>query len=71
MTIEQILDYVMHSPENTNRAVLESMLNTLGGSEMYAVTFLEKYDYDLDEYILSCDKTYEEIYEKISNNENI
>lgn len=29
MTIEQIVDYVMHTPYNTNRAVLTQMLKAL------------------------------------------
>ena len=31
MTKEEIFDYVMESPENTNPAVLRSMLNELDG----------------------------------------
>lgn len=29
MTIERIVDYVMHTPHNTNRAVLTQMLKEL------------------------------------------
>lgn len=32
MTIKQIMDYVMHTPHNTNRAVLAPMLKELAGS---------------------------------------
>ena len=31
MTKENIIDYVMNSPQNTNKAVLRSMLNDIGG----------------------------------------
>jgi hypothetical protein len=31
MTKQDIIDYVMHTPHNTNRAVLNSMLNQIGG----------------------------------------
>ena len=30
---EQVMDYVMNSPENTNPAVLGNMLDSMGGSE--------------------------------------
>lgn len=35
MTIDEILDYVMQTPENTNRAILKDMLNQLdtGGGD--------------------------------------
>lgn len=33
MEIEQVVQYVMHSPENTNPAVLRSMLSDIGGGE--------------------------------------
>lgn len=29
MTVDEVLDYVMHTPHNTNRQVLEYMLNRL------------------------------------------
>ena len=29
MTIEQIINYVLHTPHNTNRAILEEMLKQL------------------------------------------
>lgn len=43
-TKEEIFDYVMHSPENTNPAVLGSMLNGLesesgGGIEYFDITY--------------------------------
>lgn len=41
-TKDEIFDYVMHSPENTNPAVLGSMLNSLeegGGIEYFDVTY--------------------------------
>jgi hypothetical protein len=33
MGIQEVIDYVMETPYNTNRAVLESMLDSIGGSE--------------------------------------
>ena len=42
-TKEEIFNYVMHSPENTNPAVLGSMLNSLeeggGGIEYFDITY--------------------------------
>lgn len=35
---EQIIDYVMNSPANTNKAVLEGMLDGMGGADMPAPT---------------------------------
>jgi hypothetical protein len=32
MTIEKIVDYVLHTPHNTNKAILISMLKELQGS---------------------------------------
>ena len=57
-TKNEIFDYVMNSPENTNPAVLGSMLNNLesGGDtgDPLIVTFS-------GEYGNSCDKTFAEI----------
>lgn len=32
MTIEKIVDYVLHTPHNTNKAILISMLKELQGN---------------------------------------
>lgn len=60
MDKDTILDYVMSSPENTNRAVLSSMLDSMGGGEMSSILIVNQtYDYDNSRRIL--DKTWKEI----------
>lgn len=36
MTIQEIIDYVVHTPENSNPAVLKSMLEQLGSTSSAA-----------------------------------
>lgn len=43
MDKEKILDYVMNSPQNTNRAVLSSMLDSMGGGGSSTKTITLKY----------------------------
>lgn len=63
MTKEEILDYVMDTPENTNRMVLSDMLDEFssssggGGSSALLITAT----YDSDTEMMTLDKTYGEI----------
>ena len=61
MTKEEILNYVMDTPENTNRAVLNDMLNELqtsGGATAFTVTFTPT---DADWTTFTADKTLAEV----------
>lgn len=67
MTKEEILEYVMNTPENTNRLVLNDMLNELinssGGSSDYfdlQINLLHD-ETKSSGYDFECDKTYAEI----------
>lgn len=59
MEIDEIVDYATKSPENTNPAVLRSMLSQLnggsGGVQVFIVSVTE------DGVIWTCDKTWREI----------
>jgi len=68
MDKEQIIDYVMNSPANTNRAVLEGMLDEIGGggtSEPLIVNFSVQNGYEV------LDKTWTEIDEAIMSGRNV
>lgn len=56
MDKEDIINYVMETPGNSNPAVLGSMLNSYGGGGVFWVTFTWNDD------TLVSDKTAEEIY---------
>ena len=62
MTIDEIIDYVTHSPENTNPNVLRSMLGNQvsGGQELPegALIFLPA---EVDETTMALNKTWNEI----------
>lgn len=64
MTKEEILDYILQTPENTNRRVLSDMLDEFssggsgGNSDIFIVTYT---DDENDEGTLTCDKTLAEI----------
>ena len=58
MTKEQIIEYVMHTPMNTNPAVLRSMLGSIeggGGGILFATIHKREGN------SITCDKTYAEI----------
>ena len=68
MDKEQIIDYVMNSPANTNRAVLEGMLDEIGGggtSEPLIVNFSVQNGFEV------LDKTWTEISEAIMLGRNV
>jgi hypothetical protein len=62
MTKKDILDYVMNSPENTNRMVLNDMINELvnssSGASVFTVTFTPTNE---DWTAFTADKTIDEI----------
>lgn len=60
MTKEEILNYVMDTPDNTNRMVLSDMLDEFssgGGASILVVGVTEEGSF------WNCDKTWQEIYE--------
>lgn len=65
MDKNDIIEYVMHTPHNTNRAVLGSMLDSMGsgGDEMLVVGLTAQ----TGNYDFTTDKTYDEIAESIYN----
>ena len=64
MDKNQILDYVMNSPGNTNRAVLSGMLDSITGNEVARFDVNVTMDYQTDHYeVTGWDKTFEEIFE--------
>ena len=71
MDKNDIIDYVMHTPHNTNRAVLSGMLNQLaeggggGGAEPLIVNT------SVVESIVTLDKTWQEVYDAFMNGGNI
>lgn len=65
MTKEEILDYVMNSPENTNRMVLNDMLNQLSSSNTSGLIVIITYNNDNNTYTM--DKTPEEIFAAYDN----
>lgn len=76
MTEEEIIDYVMNTPGNSNPAVLGGMLSQYGGSgsgEVFWVTYT--YDEDASsesgEDVYTCDHTFQEIQEAINSNKNV
>lgn len=69
MTKEEILNYVMNTPENTNRMVLNDMINELvnssgGGASVFTVTFTptneEQTAFTADKTISEIEAAYEE-----------
>ena len=69
MTKEEILDYVMDTPDNTNRRVLSDMLDEFsssnGGGGMLVVTVSG------EPYSRTLDKTYREIAEAVSSGSDV
>ena len=65
MTKEEILDYVMNSPENTNRMVLSDMLNQLSSSNTSGLIVTITYNSNDGTYTI--DKTPEEIFAAYDN----
>lgn len=67
MTKNEVLDYVMLSPANTNRAVLSDLLNEFAAGNSGNGSFIidVSYDDENDEYVLN--KTIEEIIQAVSN----
>lgn len=70
MDKDTILDYVTETPGNTNRAVLGSMLDSIGGGEesgenKVLICFESVNLDDVETYTL--DKTFREIYEHLNN----
>lgn len=49
MNKEEIIDYVMNTPNNTNRMILEQMLDELGGSEMTEESIMISAFYEVEE----------------------
>ena len=49
MNKEQIVDYVMNTPNNTNRMILEQMLDELGGSGMIEESIMISAFYEVEE----------------------
>lgn len=61
MDKNDIIEYVMHTPHNTNRAVLSSMLNQLadgsaGGSDLYRINVNVS-----PQEVVYCDTSFEDI----------
>lgn len=62
MNTEEIIDYVMNTPHNTNKAILRQMIEANGGSgNMFEVIFEQRYDSNGKVY--SCTRTFQEIKE--------
>lgn len=66
MTKEEILNYVMNTPENTNRMVLNDMLDKLvnssgSGSDIFDVLFTLGTDEETGDGMVTCDQTFEEV----------
>ena len=70
MDKDTILDYVTETPGNTNRAVLGSMLDSIGGGgesgENKVLICFESVNLD-DVETYTLDKTFREIYEHLNN----
>ena len=64
MSIDEIIEYVMNTPDNSNPRVLRDMLNELGGSGEADVKLLTA-DYDF--YWSTLHNTYAEIENWIKN----
>lgn len=62
MTKDEIIDYVLNSPENTNPNILKGMLDQLDSGSGESVTYIE----DINNIL---DHTYAEILELIENEE--
>lgn len=71
MTKQDIINYVMKTPSNTNESVLKSLLNNIGGSEQginSMVVHIEKTVIEGDNewtYTDTLDKTWQEIHDAI------
>lgn len=75
MTEEEIIDYVMNTPNNSNPAVLKGMLDSYGGSSSDEI-FWVTYTYDEEassesKEVYTCDRTFQEIKEAFNNNKNV
>lgn len=69
---EEILDYVMNSPQNTNQAVLGNMLDNLEGGGSGGMVANLRYIVEIGEPMrLECDKTVNEIAEAMKNGTNV
>ena len=66
MDKEEIISYVMHSPENTNPNVLRGILNTSGGgsSDFFVISLF--YDETIEDF--NIDKNYQEILNVLNTN---
>lgn len=73
MDTEKVIDYVMSTPHNTNRAVLKSMLDgASGGSDGMGTDSIFLINVvDSSEVPLIFDRTEEEIIEAINSNKNV
>ena len=68
MTKEEILDYVMNTPENTNRMVLNDMLNQINSDSGATIRIVEVlWDEDSSKEILSM--SFNEIRQAVYNGE--
>lgn len=68
MTKEEILDYVMNTPENTNRMVLNDMLNQINSDSGATIRIVDVvWDEDSDKEILSM--SFNEIRQAVYNGE--
>lgn len=63
MTKNDVMDYVMNSPGNTNRAVLSSMLDSIGGGGTGNLLLHEVTETIEDEEVTRLDHTWQEIYD--------
>ena len=62
-----ILNYVTETPGNTNRAVLGSMLDSMGGSGTTQSQIVVKLLEQVDNFGFSTDKSFSEVVEFINN----
>lgn len=69
MEKQDILNYVMNTPRNTNRAVLSSMLDNISGGSNNGVFLITPIDLEAPPIV--CDKTEEEIIEAIDSNKDV
>ena len=69
MEKQDILNYVMNTPRNTNRAVLSSMLNNISEGSNNGVFLITPIDLEASPVV--CDKTEEEIIEAIDSNKDV
>lgn len=59
MTKQEIINYVMHSPENTNPAILGQMIEQVSGNDIFYIEAIK----DEDTNFWLTDKSYNEILE--------